>query len=177
MSTRKSTFINQGVYLADIESNASCGSSELNGAIDRPFPVPHYDPQSSLNIPDNVCTKSKAHTGLPSIHTSRPKVLYSVSRNSINWYRGNHSKISSQLGIERADKRRSRLSFTPSVFQIGTEHPSIEQTKELGRLRDDVDEFPGTPLKGLVEYIEPPDGGAMAWAHTVAGHLIVFNAQ
>ena len=177
MSTRKSTFINQGAYLADIESNASLGSSELNGAIDRPFPIPHYDPQSSLDIPNSVCTKSNVRTEVPNIHTFRPKVLHSASRNSINWYHGNHTKVSSQLGIERAEKRRSRLSFTPSVFQIGTELLSTEQTKELGRLKDDIAEIPETPPKDLDGYTEPPDGGAMAWAHTVAGHLVVFNAQ
>ncbi|MCJ1437677.1 hypothetical protein MMC27_007064 [Xylographa pallens] len=177
MSTRKSTSINQGVYLSDIESSASLGSSELNGAIDRPFPIPQYDPQSSLDIPDSVCTKSNIRTEVPSIHKFRPKVLHSASRNSINWYHGNHTKVSSQLGIERAEKRRSRLSFTPSVFQIGTELLSTEQTKELGRLKDDISEIPETPQKDLDGYTEPPDGGAMAWAHTVAGHLVVFNAQ
>ncbi|MCJ1322234.1 hypothetical protein MMC15_007581 [Xylographa vitiligo] len=144
MSTRKSTFISQGVYIADIESIASFGSSELNGAIDRPFPVPQYDPQSSLDIPNNAKCIALG--------------------------------ISEQC-IEKADKRRSRLSFTPSVFQIGTEILSTEQTKELERLKDDISEDSETPQKSLAGYTEPPDGGAMAWAHTVAGHLVVFNAQ
>ncbi|MCJ1383824.1 hypothetical protein MMC17_006938 [Xylographa soralifera] len=177
MSTRKSTFINQGMYLADVESSASFGSSELNGAIDRPFPIPQYDPQSSLDIPNNLCTKANVCSEAPSMYTFRPKVLHSASRNSINWYHGNHTKVSNQLGIERASNRRSRLSFTPSVFQIGTEVLSIEQIKELGRLKDDTSEIPETPQKGPAGYTEPPDGGAMAWAHTVAGHLVVFNAQ
>ena len=177
MSTRKSTFISQGVYIADIESIASFGSSELNGAIDRPFPVPQYDPQSSLDIPNNVCTKANVRTEVPCVHISRPNVLHSASRNSVAWYHGNHTKVSRQLGIEKADKRRSRLSFTPSVFQIGTEILSTEQTKELERLKDDISEDSETPQKSLAGYTEPPDGGAMAWAHTVAGHLVVFNAQ
>ncbi|MCJ1282741.1 hypothetical protein MMC26_002066 [Xylographa opegraphella] len=177
MSTRKSTFIKQGAYLADVESCASFGSFDLNGAIDRPFPVPKYDPQSSLDIPDTACNKSKIRTESSSIRASRPKVLHSVSRNSINWYQGNQTKATGQLGIVGTDKRRSRLSITPSVFQIGTELLSVEQNKELGRLKDDTSEVLETPLKGLDEYTEPPNGGAMAWAHTVAGHLVVFNAQ
>ena len=173
MLSRKSTSISQGAYLADVESNISLGSFDLKDATNRPFPVPQYDPESSLDIPIELYTKANERREIPRENISKPK----SSRDSTNWYPGNRLKVSSQLGIDGSNRRRSRLSLTPSVFQIGTEILSAEQTKELGRLKDAISGIPEPPQKDLDGYTEPPDGGAMAWAHTVAGHLIVFNAQ
>ncbi|MCJ1471440.1 hypothetical protein MMC13_000079 [Lambiella insularis] len=59
---------------------------------------------------------------------------------------------------------------------------STKQAAELARLQDIIPKtllgHPPTFSKELATtYTEPPDGGFMAWAHTVAGHLIIFNAQ
>ena len=50
----------------------------------------------------------------------------------------------------------------------------MEQTRELARLRGASARIAD---KGLDATDEPPDGGALAWAHAAVGHLVVFNAQ
>lgn len=172
MQTRKSTIIREGVYLADLESNASLHSSQLQDALNRPIPVPQYDPQSSLAM------SGTTHNSVRSDVPPKPSMQRLASKDSTYRYREDQIKAVRQIGVKEASDKRSRLSFSPSVFQMGNGALSAKQTEKFARLQDAIPEhLQSSSKEPVINYTEPPDGGLMAWAHTVAGHLVVFNAQ
>ena len=63
---------------------------------------------------------------------------------------------------------RAGLSLTPSVLQLGAEALSVEPTRELARLTDSPAK---TDDKAVDPTDEPPDGGALVWAHAAVGHF------
>ena len=164
--SRKSRYINQGIYLSNRDSVASCNGTE------------HF-----TTLPD---TKD-IEAGLKDIEaglryqSDSPKGSQDdlhkleILRQCTHWYTGDHSKAAGRLGVDQSAAKRSRFSFTPAMFQLGTAALSTDQTRELARVNTDT--ASGPSLKDVDASTEPPDGGALAWAHAFAGHLVAFNVQ
>ena len=129
---------------------------------------------------------------------SKPMDQTLAYRRSRNWYPGNKIKAGSRLGLSDQIPRsqisnispqiqlglpysadQSQSSLTPASFELGTGGLSRGQTRDFDRLRDNPNlrSSPTSWSKEIDSCIEPPDGGLMAWAHAIAGHLISFNVQ
>ena len=179
-SSRRSQKIQEGIYLADIGPKLSpVPSLDVHDAIERPIPIPTYDPQWSIV---DVTRSTPNLSLLPAPAASKQSLKPSrLQEKSINWYRGDHRKVETHFGIPRSQHRRSRISITPSDFQIGTgiQPFSVENNRELSRIRNGGKEplSPTTPEDPKGFNAAPPDGGTLAWLHVLAGHLVVLNAQ
>jgi len=177
--SRKSRFINQGTYLSNRDSVASCTENGPSNA--KTIPVPK-EIEASLPHPNDSHKNTTSSPDLkdieagPTYKESQDDVLkLHILRECTNWYAGDQVKAAGRLGIDQSAMKRSRLSFTPAMFQLGTGALSTEQTRELARVN--TDSISELSLKELDASSEPPDGGALAWAHAFAGHLVAFNVQ
>ena len=100
-----------------------------------------------------------------------------------DWYNGSSAKVEQRLGIEHACDKGSTLSIAPPTFEMGRDNLrlSVSQAEELAKVSRHYRDTPQgleNPMKTYeAAVMEPPDGGFMAWAHAVAGHLVAFNAQ
>lgn len=171
--SRKSRYINRGIYLSNRDSVASFNglgpSHTLSDAKDieaglKDIEIGIKDMEAGLPYPSNSPKESQ-----DDLHKLQ------ILRECTNWYPGDQSKAAGRLGIDESAVKRSRFSFTPAMFQLGTAALSTEQTKELARMDTDTPSEPS--LKEVDVSNEPPDGGALAWAHAFAGHLVAFNVQ
>ena len=166
--------IEEGVHLS-FPSAAIKSAPDLSKAL----PTPR-----DLHLNEQLDDDNNYSASLSSVNgASRPFHVQPPRGERIDWYHGSLSKINETLGTEPRLGKRSRLSMTPSEFNIGTGplQFSPNQAEELARLsrHDCSTKIPvDSELRGSGNTIEePPDGGFMAWAHAVAGHLVAFNAQ
>lgn len=177
--SRKSRFINQGTYLSNRDSVASWNEDGLSNTKRLPTPkdivaglvFSNYSHENTTSLPG-----LKDIEAGPSHKESQDDFLkLQILRECTNWYAGDQVKAAGRLGIDQSAMKRSRLSFTPAMFQLGPGALSTAQTRELARVNTDSISEPS--FKELDASSEPPDGGALAWAHAFAGHLVAFNVQ
>lgn len=161
--SRKSQYIQQGTYLANRDSVASYKEIERSNASPRSLPEPRG---IEAGLPYPAETYMDSQDDLSKL---------AVLRQCTNWYHGDQTKAARRLGIGEPTTKRSRLSFTPAMFQLGTGALSAEQTRELARVYTDT--ASELSEKQVDACTEPPDGGLLAWAHAAAGHLVAFNVQ
>lgn len=173
---RKLTDIQEGVYLSDANSQFSIrsGVAHVHNAIERPIPIAVYDPQASLVQPKLVFPRSSRE------NTKQTRQAGS-NESSTNWLQAKEfnpafDKLEIRSRVFETKSNRSRLSITPSFIHVAPAQPlSVGQTVELSRLSRH-----GPPMEVNLPVDvadEPPDGGTMAWLHTVAGHLVAFAVQ
>ena len=173
---RQITEIQEGVYLSDHtpQSSIRLGSIHVHDAIERPVPIAVYDPQASLVQPKLVFARSRRDntkdTKQPGSNESTTNWLQAKEVNSAF----DRLEIRSQVSDRK--NKRSRLSISPSFIHVTPTQPlSVAQTVELSRLSHHGPTMEVSFPADVVD--EPPDGGTMAWLHTVAGHLVVFAVQ
>jgi hypothetical protein len=131
-------------------------------------PVPEVDYQAHPSHVQYMYGKrqSASFSQAYAVHRSKP--------DSVDWYQGSSAKAANRLGIAEPGEKRWRLSMTPSMIQQATEALPTGLAIEMKDL--------GVPsakdsLKDDIIDSGPPDGGTLAWAHAVAGHLVTMNAQ
>ena len=167
-SMSKKSKQSQGLYLADRDSISTLNPSYFHTVLDRPLSLTKN--QSKLSLVYSSNEHRSTHLGLQPISEVQDGEIVG----SVSWYHGNTNKAAARLGIPTTHETRTRLSLTPSVFQLGAGALSVEQTRELARLRyapAKIDD------KAVDTADEPPDGSTLAWNHAAVGHLVVFNAQ
>ena len=156
----KLTRIQKGCYLTHTDSFSSIKSggevsSQLAGS---PEPVTWESP---VPLKQQVSLKSDQSIDALSSRPSRRPI-----RDSIDW-------LSAKEALNSYEYKPSRLSLTPSIIRINPSGSSFPYSASLLNKP-----LPPIPLGQLDDTItEPPDGGFLAWAHSFAGHLAVFNAQ
>ena len=156
----KLTRIQGGCYLACATSTSSKGpcNGESSQSVHAPKLVAQHLP---ISPEQTLCSKSDQMTGAMPL---RP------IRDSPDW-------LQAKEVLTYTDNKTWRLSITPSIIHIGTDVPYQFSRPARNALLDKTLLNKSLPDLPLNSFDEPPDGGFWAWAHTVAGHLAVFNAQ
>lgn len=173
---RKLVDIQEGVFLSDCTPQPSIrfGAVHFHDAIERPIPVAVHDPQASLVQPKLIFARGSGDD-------AKETKQLDPNKSSTNWLQAKEAdsrfdRLEIRSRVSERASHRSRLSITPSFIHITPAQPlSVAQTVELSRLSRH-----GPPMEVILPMDvvdEPPDGGTMAWLHTVAGHLVAFVVQ
>lgn len=186
--TRRSKSIRKAIRLIDgVPDMGNKTSPTMLTAGKRPFAAPVYDPENSTMSP----LEAQAKYAFDAVLWESQEQLYQYPEHLPEYSERSPAMQQSKRGERRRERVHENTPKRSRISTIGSALLNVQQVPDEGD-RDLIRFYRQGPTpQPKMEVIslcssdtekdedadEPPDGGTLAWLHTFAGFLVIFNAQ